>query len=410
MKCLICGIEKNKLSIHILSHNIDVQDYYDKFLKKDKEGICLYCDEKTSYISLEKGYRKTCKKHSFRLVNDKYNVENISQLESIKKKKRLTCLKNHGHEYSFQSVKCREKIKNTLIKKYGVDNASKSKFVVDKIRKTFKQKYGFDHALQITKFQNKFKKTCINRFGTDNPMSNETIRKKSVMTLNKHYHCDYPIQSKQIRIKIQKTCLLHFNVDNPFKSKHIRVIIQNKLFTNYNILYPLQSPIILDRYKKTSILRYGVSSPLQIDSVKQKSRETCINKFGVDNYSKTFEFRLKARNRLIERIQKKYGSINPRIGINEFKFFEQLQKEIPYKLILNKYFYGYYPDARIEEKKIIIEFDEPEHLNRGWYKKRDLIKDQDYQQLGYRVIRVLEKGWLNNSLETLKNTKDHIMV
>lgn len=186
--------------------------------------------------------------------------------------------------------------------------------------------------------------------------------------------------------KSKQTCLLHHGSEHPYQSEKIKKIGQSTLLKNYNVSVPCRS------------LKIQISS-----------KQTCMNKYGVDNYSKTFEFRLLARNRLIERIKKQTdGKINPRIGNNETEFFNELQKQIPHELLLNEYFHGYYPDARIEELKLIIEFDEPEHLSRGWYKNRDIQKDEDYKYLGYRCIRILERNWLNNKNKIISDTTQRI--
>ena len=46
MECEICGkdlISIKALSQHILNPKISSQDYYNKFIKKSKEGFCLEC-------------------------------------------------------------------------------------------------------------------------------------------------------------------------------------------------------------------------------------------------------------------------------------------------------------------------------------------------------------------------------
>lgn len=42
--CKICG-ELTVLSKHIRKHNLTTKEYYDKYLKKDNEGICPVCNK-----------------------------------------------------------------------------------------------------------------------------------------------------------------------------------------------------------------------------------------------------------------------------------------------------------------------------------------------------------------------------
>ena len=55
MKCNICNRECNgfySLSFHLRrGHGIKPKDYYDNFIKKDSEGSCKSCNNKTTYIA-----------------------------------------------------------------------------------------------------------------------------------------------------------------------------------------------------------------------------------------------------------------------------------------------------------------------------------------------------------------------
>ena len=310
----------NKLSSHIQIHGISSKEYYDKYLKKDHEGVC-YCGKQTSFCVLTGGYTKYC---SYKCLHNS---------QDIKLKKKLTFQKNYNVDNIFQLPNL---IKQSYIEKLGVHNPS-----------------------QLQKIKDKKINTNLDHNGVINPSKSDKIKKKKKETFQKHYNVDNCFQSEEIKKKIKKTCI-------------------NK-YGDYNIS---RTPYFKLKYKKT-----------------------CLKKYGLNHYSKTFQFRLIARNKLIERIKKQNnGKIIPQLGNNEFEFFEQLQKQIPYKLILNEYFYGYYPDARIEEKKIIIEFDEPWH-NSPQYKKRDNQKDEDYKYLGYECIRIEEIIWLKNKNEVINSIK-----
>ena len=63
--CKICHTESlniRKLSKHIRDYHkdVDVKTYYDDFLKKVQEGICLICKKETKYSGLSCGYKETC--------------------------------------------------------------------------------------------------------------------------------------------------------------------------------------------------------------------------------------------------------------------------------------------------------------------------------------------------------------
>ncbi len=63
MECLICNHEvKNFKSLwkHVFDkHKLKSQEYYDNYLKKPNEGICI-CKNKTTYINMNLGYHTYC--------------------------------------------------------------------------------------------------------------------------------------------------------------------------------------------------------------------------------------------------------------------------------------------------------------------------------------------------------------
>jgi len=61
--CKICGEEiyqKHLVQYHTKKHNISHKEYYDKYLKQPKDGICPVCEKETNFLSIWKGYCKHC--------------------------------------------------------------------------------------------------------------------------------------------------------------------------------------------------------------------------------------------------------------------------------------------------------------------------------------------------------------
>lgn len=171
MKCLIC-LKQMKIrgfSNHLKwTHNITSKEYYDEFLKKEDEGFCLQCGNKTKFIKLSKGYYKycgnECKKKS------KNNQEKKSQtylkhckenknfkLDIIKKRKK-TCLKKYNVTHNFNIFEVSIKRKQTCLKKYGVLYPFKSKEIQEKIKQTNLKKFGSFYPMQNLEFHKKIMK------------------------------------------------------------------------------------------------------------------------------------------------------------------------------------------------------------------------------------------------------------
>lgn len=60
--CQICGrtIGGHATGLHIKSHGMTTREYYDIYLKKPEEGICINCGKPTNFQSMFYGYAKCC--------------------------------------------------------------------------------------------------------------------------------------------------------------------------------------------------------------------------------------------------------------------------------------------------------------------------------------------------------------
>lgn len=75
-KCKICGEKALTLGCHIKKHGISEREYFDKFLKKEKDGICKTCGGQTLYAKWK--YNDYCSLEC-RPISRKYNTD-ISKL------------------------------------------------------------------------------------------------------------------------------------------------------------------------------------------------------------------------------------------------------------------------------------------------------------------------------------------
>lgn len=70
LECKECGEKITGRSYNIASlaftrhikknHNLTAQQYYDKFMKKEGEGICQVCGKPTKFLKLSTGYQNCC--------------------------------------------------------------------------------------------------------------------------------------------------------------------------------------------------------------------------------------------------------------------------------------------------------------------------------------------------------------
>ena len=117
VKCDYCGMVFYKTWMHY------IQSINNQYVCKD---CCKEC----------------CNKKNKEVINKKYNVDNIINIDGVK-----------------------EKIKDTNVKKYGVSNVFMSKEIKDKIKETNIVKYGHESPMQNDIVINKVKETCMIKYG-----------------------------------------------------------------------------------------------------------------------------------------------------------------------------------------------------------------------------------------------------
>jgi hypothetical protein len=133
-----------ELSRHIgLKHN--KQDYYNKYLKEEKEDICPICGNKNSYLNRwDRGYKKTC---SYKCANIlRKQLEETTKLKKYGNKKynnstqrNKTMIKKYGNKCPMQNPNIHKKIKENNIKKIGVEYPFQSDKIQQKVINKFSQ-------------------------------------------------------------------------------------------------------------------------------------------------------------------------------------------------------------------------------------------------------------------------------
>lgn len=175
--CKICNIDTKLVADsfgrwHLDKfHKISTKEYYDSYVKKNKEGKCKICAQETKFISINHGYREYCSTAC--VASDDVNKIKIKKTKEEK--------------YGNENFNNRKKAKKTVKFIYGVNNVSQIDSVKNKKKKTTKNNYGVDNPLKSEIVKKKIKQTCLNRYGVNNPSKSEFIkRKRESTTINKY--------------------------------------------------------------------------------------------------------------------------------------------------------------------------------------------------------------------------------
>lgn len=154
-----------------------------------------FCSRKCS----TKEYSKVRKKE----LEEKYGpgITNISQLQSVKDKKKDTMLERYGVENPSHIPEVVEKIKIKANNK-----TQEEKDLIEQKRKdTMVELYGNENIMNIDEFRDKIKETNISRYGVEYSTQSPIIQEKIKETNIKRYGVENVSQYPDIIEKISKT-------------------------------------------------------------------------------------------------------------------------------------------------------------------------------------------------------------
>ncbi len=175
--------------------------------------LCVVCVEKDKKCEFKKrtdgtmGYSTGCCAEHSRIFSNriKYGVDNASQSEVIKQKKKSTTFKNYGVTHNSQSELIKQQKKSTTFKNYGVTVPLKSSEILNKVKKTNIKNYGVDSPIKNKVVMDKVKNTNIQNYGVDNPQKNTDIRVKTERTNLHRYGGITPMSCLEIKEKNQNS-------------------------------------------------------------------------------------------------------------------------------------------------------------------------------------------------------------
>ena len=133
---------------------------------------------------------------------------------------------------------------------YGVDNPSQLESVKQKKKETTKKNYGVDHPLKNEDIKTRRKETYIEIYGVDNPSQLESVKQKKKETTKKNYGVDNPSQSDIVKEKNKKTNLEKRGVENVFQDEKVKSKQRNTLFEKYGVTNPGQLPHVKEKNRQ----------------------------------------------------------------------------------------------------------------------------------------------------------------
>ena len=164
MKCLICNKEFStirELSTHLrFSEKMTSKEYYDRFLKKENEGICLKCGKPTQWKNITLGYREYC------------SAKCSNNSEIVQKKQQETTMQHYGVKHPSQNKDIMKKMQDTCIELYGAKNGHGEE-QKEQIRQKCLSEYGVEYSWQREDVKEKIRQTKLERYGNKNYTNRE---------------------------------------------------------------------------------------------------------------------------------------------------------------------------------------------------------------------------------------------
>lgn len=219
------------------------------------------------------------------------NYEECGRLrqEAIQSKIEQTNMSRYGGKTPMSDMSIREKVKATMVETYGVENISQLDSIKEKKKQTTLKNHGVEHSFQSSEIRAKAKETIREKYGVDNVSQSDEIKKKKAETTLSHFGVENSLQSKEVQDKIAES------------------LRRNHGITDENVVKPFQIKEVLDKSKATCLGRYGVENPFELSDVQEQIRQHWRDTYGVDNPSQVLEIQKKRVETMLER----FGVENP---------------------------------------------------------------------------------------------------
>ncbi len=249
-------MERRKFNIELLTNKIQqdnatlLGDYSGKLTRNNNISYICSCGKecnKNFYTAINEagGFKCPDCVHLKTYGKTKKQKIKLTKEESENKRKE-TCFKKYGVEYSLQNKEVRNKGKDTNLKKYGVEYSSQSKIIKEKIKATNLEKYGSNCVLKVAEIKEKIKATNLEKYGVEHPMHNSLIKEKIKATNLEKYGVEYPTQLVEFQEKAIHTAKSYKEYITP-SGKYINVqgfepYALDELYTLYH-----EDDIVTDR-------------------------------------------------------------------------------------------------------------------------------------------------------------------
>jgi hypothetical protein len=178
-------------------YHVDNNDYKLKYCDYCKKVLCEFQRRTRSYPRFcSTKCSANCPKKIEQMKKnllERYGVDNVSKIPSVKTKREETFLKKYGG-HPMGSAAVVEKIRKTNLAKYGVEHPLQNKEILNKVKSTNLEKYGYECSLSHPEIRkvalSNMKKTNLDRYGVESTLRLNSVIEASKKTLIENYGVD----------------------------------------------------------------------------------------------------------------------------------------------------------------------------------------------------------------------------
>lgn len=189
----------------------------------------------------------------------------------------------HNNNFATNIIECES---------YQVKNIAQIPYISEKIKKTNLEKYGYENVFGSPTIQDKIKQTNLEKYGYEYTLQVPEIREKGKTTNLEKYGHEQNFKSSEFREMVSKKCLTEHGVTSYAKVPEVREKTKQTNLERFGVECVLQAPEIKKKALNTIKQKYHkqenekIVNIFQIEEIKEKSKKTKLEKYGVDHQSK----------------------------------------------------------------------------------------------------------------------------
>ena len=238
-----------------------------------------------------------------------------------------------------------------------------------KRRETMIERHGVPYAMQSDNLKEKYQTNFVEKYGVHHPSMNSDMYERGREVMMELYDAPYAMQSDELKDRhkksLQETYGEHVTV--PLQAEEVREKFKETCLEKYGVEYPAQIEFIFNKVRETNIERYGYPLPIQNSEIKNTMEETMFERYGVRHATQNPEIMERVKETNTEKYGVPYVTQNPEIIEKVRKTHEDNGKWTPQHLMDEARLY-YNEVIRYTNKQDISKLKNIEHRGKAGIK------------------------------------------